>query len=161
MKPFEPAEKKFLFQTHPTSGDLRELPTSFWSTIVNACGGEILSTLKTTSCRAHVLSASSLFIWRNKALLITCGETKLMRGVNQLFYYLPIEAASYIHRKEINLSSPESSWEPGHLLVVNHPFKSIVFKGLTANAAVWNGDKLLQPIHSSCINAEEMDINGP
>ena len=52
---------------------------------MQACSATILSTIHNDVCDAYLLSESSLFVWSDHFLLITCGQTKL---VESILYFL-------------------------------------------------------------------------
>lgn len=79
---YEGAEKRLEITT---LSPLFECPESLWIEMVEAAGASILSTLSNNRIKAYLLSESSLFIWENKLLLITCGETHLL---NAALYFL-------------------------------------------------------------------------
>ncbi|MBT1445610.1 adenosylmethionine decarboxylase [Shewanella sp. JM162201] len=58
-------------------GSLRQLGREFWQTVVRRANADILSTLSNGYCDAYLLSESSLFVWNNRALMLTCGNTRL------------------------------------------------------------------------------------
>lgn len=74
---FEGAEKKIEFAVRPSRRSLRELGDSWWTRIVETADARILSRISNGHCDAFLLSESSLFVWDNKALMITCGRTRL------------------------------------------------------------------------------------
>jgi S-adenosylmethionine decarboxylase len=80
---FEGSEKKLELVIKTTSS-LRDLGQNFWSTIVNASEAKILSSIKNESVHAYLLSESSLFVWDDRLVMITCGETKLIQSVHKL-----------------------------------------------------------------------------
>ncbi len=60
--------------------DLLQFPEQFWKTMVAQAGAFILSKIENEHICAYLLSESSLFIWKNKLLLITCGNTHLVKA---------------------------------------------------------------------------------
>ncbi|MCG6200418.1 S-adenosylmethionine decarboxylase proenzyme [Psychromonas antarctica] len=60
--------------------NLLQFSDRFWGNMVAQAGACILSKIETPSIRAYLLSESSLFIWKNKLLLITCGNTHLLKA---------------------------------------------------------------------------------
>ncbi|MGS0694005.1 adenosylmethionine decarboxylase [Shewanella sp. 0m-4] len=78
---FEGSEKKIELQVKSSSVSLRFLPHSFWQQVLSFADAEILSSLSNSHCDAYVLSESSLFVWEQKLLLITCGNTRLIDAV--------------------------------------------------------------------------------
>ncbi|WP_110456674.1 adenosylmethionine decarboxylase [Shewanella algidipiscicola] len=75
---FEGAEKRLEMVIDDASASLRGFTGEFWSSALAKAGAEILSTQTNADCDAYVLSESSLFVWHNKLLLITCGNTSLV-----------------------------------------------------------------------------------
>ena len=82
---FEGSEKKCEVIIRDDNVDLRTLGNEFWSGLVRACSATILSTIRNDFCDAYLLSESSLFVWSDHFLLITCGQTKL---VESILYFL-------------------------------------------------------------------------
>lgn len=64
---------------------LNDIDDSFWVTLVEQCHAKILSTISNQACKAFLLSESSLFVWADRILILTCGVTKL---VNSVEYFL-------------------------------------------------------------------------
>lgn len=60
--------------------DLLQFPESFWNKMLHQAGAFILSQIDNADCKAYLLSESSLFIWHDKLLLITCGNTHLVKA---------------------------------------------------------------------------------
>ncbi len=81
---FEGSEKK-LEVVVDSSLKLRELDHGFWVKLVKACNAEIISELSDSSVDAYLLSESSLFVWDDRFLILTCGTTSL---VNSALFFL-------------------------------------------------------------------------
>ena len=60
--------------------ELLQLPEQFWKKMVAQAGAYILSKIENKHVCAYLLSESSLFIWKNRLLLITCGNTHLVKA---------------------------------------------------------------------------------
>lgn len=73
--------------------NLFELNHHFWAEMVEQAGAYIISEIKNEEVKAFLLSESSLFIWKHRLLLITCGETYLLQAA--LFFQ------KKVHRHEI------------------------------------------------------------
>ncbi len=78
---FEGNEKKVEVIVAPEAGSLRERGTAFWTNLVEVAGAKILSSIKSSSCDAYLLSESSLFVWDDRFTMITCGQTTLVKAV--------------------------------------------------------------------------------
>ena len=85
MDAFEGSEKKCEIIIDSKDLDLRELPRKFWEEMVDHCQATIISSIHNLDCDAYLLSESSLFVWEDHFLLITCGQTKL---VESILYFL-------------------------------------------------------------------------
>lgn len=79
---FEGVEKKAEIHFQPNCGNLlTDICITFWQQLVHCAGGEILSSIENASCRAYVLSESSLIVWQNHFVILTCGETDLAKAL--------------------------------------------------------------------------------
>lgn len=79
---FEGSEKKAeIIISDNAMSLLTDIDDSFWQEMVDCCNARIISTISNQDCKAFLLSESSLFIWRNKLLILTCGVTTLVNSV--------------------------------------------------------------------------------
>ncbi len=78
---FEGSEKKIEMIFTANSGNLLERPHEFWDEVVDKCNASILSMVENEHCKAFLLSESSLFVWKDKILMLTCGQTRLADSV--------------------------------------------------------------------------------
>ena len=85
MDVFEGSEKKCEVIVDSKHLNLREFSRKFWEEMVDCCKATILSSIHNHDCDAYLLSESSLFVWDDHFLLITCGQTKL---VESILYFL-------------------------------------------------------------------------
>ncbi len=77
---FEGSEKKIEVIVNE-SINLRKIGNAFWKNMVAKCEATILSNISNEECDAYLLSESSLFVWKHKFLMITCGRTVLVNSV--------------------------------------------------------------------------------
>jgi len=86
---FEGSEKKIeiIFSTKTPS--LLKKPASFWKDILKSARAEIISNLKSPWLNAYLLSESSLLIWTNRLVLITCGQTLLSQAFIKILKAFP------------------------------------------------------------------------
>jgi len=79
---FEGAEKKAeIVIANDSFNLLTDLQQGFWQQLVDSAGASILSRMVNADCRAYILSESSLFVWRDRFIILTCGETNLAKAV--------------------------------------------------------------------------------
>lgn len=78
---FEGSEKKFEIITNEALGPLRKRKQGFWKDVVKASGANILSGISNNYCDAYLLSESSLFVWDDRILMLTCGRTCLLEAI--------------------------------------------------------------------------------
>ncbi|MGI2260780.1 adenosylmethionine decarboxylase [Shewanella sp. GXUN23E] len=74
---FEGSEKKLEIRVTADVPSLRSLGRPFWQAIVACANAEILSQLSNPQCDAYLLSESSLFVWDDRFVMLTCGTTTL------------------------------------------------------------------------------------
>lgn len=82
---FEGSEKKIEIITSSKAGSLRSLGKSFWSEMATKAEADILTVLSNEYCDAYLLSESSLFVWHDRFVMLTCGTTTL---VDSFLYFL-------------------------------------------------------------------------
>lgn len=75
---FEGAEKKLEMVMSRGVPSLLEMEISFWEEVVALSKATILSKIENSYVKAFLLSESSLFVWEDRILMLTCGETKLV-----------------------------------------------------------------------------------
>jgi len=125
---FEGVEKKFeikycIPEYYPaTSGGLRDVDEMEWNYLLNSFGCTILNFVKNEHFDAYLLSESSLFVYRNRAILKTCGTTRLLSCLPLLEQYarnafegeMLVEYALFTRRNykyPQKQPTPHSSWE--------------------------------------------------
>ena len=64
---------------------INDIDDDFWQALVACCNAQILSSISNQDCKAFLLSESSLFVWHDRFLILTCGITHL---VNSVEYFL-------------------------------------------------------------------------
>lgn len=86
---FEGSEKKaeILIDSQKLSL-LNDISDDFWSALVACSQAQILSSIKNEQCKAFLLSESSLFVWHDRMLILTCGETRLVKAVEYFIQQL-------------------------------------------------------------------------
>ena len=84
IEKFEGPEKKLDIILFSPCFDLRSNRDGKWQKVVNSSGSQILSSISTDDLDAYLLSESSLFVWNNRILMITCGKTSLTNALPEI-----------------------------------------------------------------------------
>ena len=80
---FEGAEKTFTI-TFSSLPSLLSVTKEKWQVLLTHAKCQILSVLSNSFLNAFILSESSLFVWRDKLLIKTCGKTNLIAFFSNL-----------------------------------------------------------------------------
>ena len=86
---FEGSEKKIEIIFSKKSPSLLEKPESFWENILKTARAEIISKMINPQLHAYLLSESSFLIWKNRLVLITCGQTVLSQAFIKILRAFP------------------------------------------------------------------------
>ena len=105
---FDGPEKKFELYFCDSKLCLRKLPPSFWGELVRRAKAEIISKISNEYLDAYLLSESSLFVYSDKVVMITCGRTT---PVDSMLYLLervnPSEKLGYAIYERKSSNFPE------------------------------------------------------
>lgn len=83
---FEGSEKKAeIIIDAQKASLLKDYDDEFWGALVAQCEAKVLSKISNETCKAFLLSESSLFVWNDHLLILTCGDTQL---VNSVMFFL-------------------------------------------------------------------------
>ena len=94
---FEGAEKRVEIRLSDLNYSLiNDLPNSFWYELVACSNAKILSTMQNKQCKAFVLSESSLFVWHNRFVILTCGVTNLVNSIEYFIQYFDDNVIAYL-----------------------------------------------------------------
>lgn len=99
---FEGSEKKLEIIVTASAPNLRELDVSFWSALVNCAHAEILSQLSNADCDAYLLSESSLFVWHDRFVMLTCGNSTLVDAACYFIGALGVPAMALVSYQRKN-----------------------------------------------------------
>jgi len=111
---FEGSEKKaeiFIESNHLSL--LSDIDDSFWHNLVNAGSAQILSSISNEHCKAFILSESSLFVWHDHFLILTCGVTQLIKSIEYFIKHIGQENivdCSYQRKNEYYANAQLSSF---------------------------------------------------
>ncbi|MCB1045236.1 MAG: adenosylmethionine decarboxylase [Acidobacteria bacterium] len=103
---FEGSEKKFelvVRQGHPS---LRQFGAQ-WKQVVASAGAHVLSVIANDDCDAYLLSESSLFVYDHRVIMITCGQTTLIRAVQHVFSFIKLQDVELFIYERKNEQLPE------------------------------------------------------
>ena len=103
---FEGPEKKLELVFKAKSVNLLEEPEVFWDELVELAQAKILSKLESETCKAFLLSESSLFIWEDRVILITCGTTTLIKAAKHLLNRYGIDCIEEVFYERKNEYQP-------------------------------------------------------
>jgi S-adenosylmethionine decarboxylase len=104
MEKFEGPEKKLEIRfSFPQTG-MRGNADGRWTRVVRACGAEIIKVSQTHCVDSYLLSESSLFVWDDRLLLITCGQTNPIFALPEILNFVNRDqiAAVVYERKKAN-----------------------------------------------------------
>lgn len=104
---FEGPEKKLELVVTPEVGSLRAFGEDAWRRVVEAAGANVLSTLRNEHCDAYLLSESSLFVYDDWFVMITCGQTTLVDAFEEVLRLVPREAIAFLVYERKNEHYPE------------------------------------------------------
>jgi S-adenosylmethionine decarboxylase len=105
---FEGPEKKLeVILSQPLAG-LRTNADGRWDRIAGASGSEIISSAATEVLDSYLLSESSLFIWDDRILMITCGQTNLVNAIPEILGVVHRDRVALLFYERKNLMYPDS-----------------------------------------------------
>jgi len=93
---FEGPEKKLELVVTPASPSLRSLGEDTWEDVVRAAGAEVISVIRNDHCDAYLLSESSLFVFDDYCVMITCGLTTLVDSVERLLQTISVDSIAFL-----------------------------------------------------------------
>jgi S-adenosylmethionine decarboxylase len=93
---FEGPEKKLEVVVTPGFPPLRSLGDEAWRRVVEAAGAKVISVLRSEHSDAYLLSESSLFVFDDWFVLITCGQTTLVDAVPEILRSIPKESIAFL-----------------------------------------------------------------
>ncbi len=101
---FEGSEKKLEIYLKSSTRNLLEVSKEKWAEVASAACAKILSEIRNDHQIAFLLSESSMFITRDRIVMITCGETTLANAVAailDLIEFSDVESLFYERKKEV------------------------------------------------------------
>ena len=106
---FEGSEKKVEIVVDGVN--LRSLGDDFWAEVVKKANATVLSKVSNDFIDAYLLSESSLFVWKDRFTMITCGTTTLVRAIEFVTEKLSKESIKLVvfQRKNEHFSHLQNS----------------------------------------------------
>ncbi|MBS0012620.1 MAG: hypothetical protein KFF46_01515 [Desulfobacterales bacterium] len=104
---FEGPEKKLEIILAAPDPALRSNEDGRWNKVVAASGAEIVSVISGPDMDAYLLSESSLFVWADRVLMITCGKTTLIKAVPELVQTIDKDRIAFFFYERKNLMYPQ------------------------------------------------------
>lgn len=100
---FEGAEKRVEIIIKDLNYSLiNNLSDDFWYELISCSGAKVLSKIQNEQCKAFVLSESSLFVWHNRFVILTCGLTHLVNSVEFFIQKMGDNCIDYLTYKRKN-----------------------------------------------------------
>ena len=109
---FEGSEKKAeVIVNNQNISLLNDISTTFWQELVACSNAQILSSIENEHCKAFLLSESSLFVWNDRFLILTCGVTQLVNSIEYFIQHTRPEDIAHVtyQRKNEYFSSAQLS----------------------------------------------------
>ncbi|MEM8608889.1 MAG: adenosylmethionine decarboxylase [Myxococcota bacterium] len=104
---FEGPEKKLELVVTSDHPPLRSLGESVWRDVVRAAKADVVSLVHHDACDAYLLSESSLFVFDDYCVMMTCGLTTLVDAVEKLLETIPPAAVAFLVYERKNEHLPE------------------------------------------------------
>jgi S-adenosylmethionine decarboxylase len=149
MDRFEGPEKKLeIILSVPQTG-LRDNSDGRWDRVVRASGAEILKRKYGKKLDGYLLSESSLFVWDDRILIITCGRTTPVLALPVILDYVSKDRIACLFYERKNLNFPDdqpaafeddqiylSSYLPGKSIMMGSALRDYVHVFYYADASV-------------------------
>lgn len=104
---FEGAEKKLELILSSPQADLRCNSDDRWQKVVQSSRSEIISKISTAYLDAYLLSESSLLVWEDRILMITCGRTTLVNALPEILTFVDARDVAQVFYEQKNYIFPQ------------------------------------------------------
>ena len=104
---FEGPEKKLEIILFSPQKALRSDSDRRWNRVIGACKAEILSKVSSADIDAYLLSESSLFVWDDRILIITCGKTTLIHAVPEILKFVKKSNIAFVFYERKSFMFPK------------------------------------------------------
>jgi S-adenosylmethionine decarboxylase len=110
MEKFEGPEKKLeIILSTPQTG-LRDNFDGRWERVVRSSGAEILNGISSERLDAYLLSESSLFVWDDRVVMITCGQTTPVMALPEMLSFIDRDKIAFLFYERKRLNFPEEQF---------------------------------------------------
>ncbi|MGE0087608.1 MAG: hypothetical protein AB7S75_24625 [Desulfococcaceae bacterium] len=106
MPVYEGPEKKLELILSSSLPGLRSDTDGRWKRVVKSSRAKIISKVSTDFMDAYLLSESSLFVWENRVILITCGKTAPLRSLPLLLDIVGKDKVAFLFYEQRNFIPP-------------------------------------------------------
>ena len=104
---YEGPEKKLEIILCSSRPGLRDNDDGRWERVVKASRADIISRTSTQYLDAYLLSESSLFVWDDRILMITCGKTTLIETLPEIIKIVDREKVALVFYERKNFMFPQ------------------------------------------------------
>ena len=103
---FEGPEKKLeIILLSPQPG-LRSNIDNRWNRVVQSSLSKIVNKISNEHLDAYLLSESSLFVWEDRILMITCGQTTLVKALSEILDFVDKRNVAQVFYEQKNFILP-------------------------------------------------------
>lgn len=104
---FEGPEKRLKIILSSPQPAWRVNDDGHWDRVVKASHARIISKISTDDLDAYLLSESSLFVWKDRVLIITCGKTNLLDALDVLLTFTDAGKVAFFSYERNNFIFPQ------------------------------------------------------
>lgn len=104
---FEGPEKKVELALRKGAPPLRALGRATWEAVIEKARTKALSVISNEKLDAYLLSESSLFVYDDRAIMITCGRTTLVEGVFAMLEHMSADDIEVLIYERKNHNFPD------------------------------------------------------
>ena len=105
---FEGPEKKLEVILNSPQKELRSNRTGIWDKVVESACTYILHQISNEYFDAYLLAESSLFVYADRVIMITCGKSKLYQSMPTLLNYIDPDNVKHVFYERKNFLYPEA-----------------------------------------------------
>jgi S-adenosylmethionine decarboxylase len=106
MERFEGPEKRLEILLSAPQAGLRGNADARWRAVVRATGAEVCRVFQYREIDSYILSESSLFVWDDRILLLTCGQTTPVAAIPLILDFVDLPLINAVFYKRKNMTYP-------------------------------------------------------